>query len=111
MAKSPRRPPALDDKQLVRALKALAHGTRFDMVQRLAAAGELSCGRLAETFDVAQPTISHHLKILTDAGLLEARREGQHHFLSVNQQRLAALSTLLVDRLTAKRRRRGVTTT
>lgn len=96
----------MDDGELVRVLKALAHPKRFRMVQEIAAAGELSCGQIAERFPVAQPTISHHLKILTDAGVLEMRREGQHGFCSVNRDLIARALTVLPGRLTPARRRR-----
>lgn len=100
----------LDDAQLVKALKALADPGRFRMVQEIAAAGELSCGEVAELFDLAQPTVSHHMKILTDAGLLVTRSEGKHHLTSVNRELLARIATLLPTRLapSAKVRRRPV---
>jgi DNA-binding transcriptional ArsR family regulator len=91
--------PAAERAQLVRVLKALAHAQRFRMVEELAAAGELSCGQLAEKFDLSQPTVSHHLKILIDAGLLIARHHGPHHFLSVDGALLAELAALLPARL------------
>jgi ArsR family transcriptional regulator len=95
----------MDDGRLVRVLKALADGKRFRMVQEIAAAGELSCGQLAEKFTLSQPTISHHLKILLDAGVLVARHDAQHHFISVNQELLDELATLLPGRLTRTDRR------
>src|SRR5580693_10736194 len=90
------------DRELIRALKALADPTRFRMVQQIAEAGELSCGAVAERFDVSQPTISHHLKILLDAGLLVQRTEGKHHFTSVDKKLLARIVALLPVRLSAK---------
>jgi ArsR family transcriptional regulator, arsenate/arsenite/antimonite-responsive transcriptional repressor len=66
----------LDDQTLVRALRALGAATRFRMVQEVAASRELCCGQVAERFDVTQPTISHHLKVLRDAGLVESTRRG-----------------------------------
>jgi DNA-binding transcriptional ArsR family regulator len=89
----------MDDRTLVRALKALADPTRFRMVQEIAAAGELSCGQIAAHFDVSQPTISHHLKILSDAEILVRRSEGKHHFTSVNEALLKQLVVLLPARL------------
>src|SRR5260221_4367456 len=89
----------MDDRELVRALKALADPTRFRMVQEVAAAGELSCGQIAEHFDVSQPTISHHLKVLADADILVRRSQGKHHFTSVNQALLKQLTALLPARL------------
>jgi ArsR family transcriptional regulator len=91
----------LSDRDLIRALKALADPTRFRMVQEIAVAGELSCGEVAERFDVSQPTISHHLKILLQAGLLVQRTEGKHHYTSVDRPLLASLVAVLPKRLGA----------
>jgi DNA-binding transcriptional ArsR family regulator len=87
------------DRELIRALKALADPMRFRMVQEIAEAGELSCGQVAEKFDVSQPTISHHLKILLDAGLLVQRTEGKHHYTSVNRALVSTLVAVLPKRL------------
>jgi DNA-binding transcriptional ArsR family regulator len=89
----------ISDRTLIRALKALADPTRFRMVQEIAGAGELSCGAVAERFDVSQPTISHHLKVLMDAGLLVQRTEGKHRFTSVDRALVANILALLPKRL------------
>ena len=94
------------DTALFRALKALAHPTRFRMVQEIAAAGELTCGGLGERFRVAQPTVSHHLKLLVDAGVVHQRREGQQHLLSVDRACLERLLGELPDTLAPARGRR-----
>src|SRR5215470_9256936 len=78
----------IDDRSLVRALRALADANRFRMVQEIAGAGELSCGQVATRFALSQPTISHHLKILSDAGIVKIRNEGQHRFMSVDHELL-----------------------
>jgi len=95
----------MDDDRLVRVLKALADPKRFRMVQELAEAGELCCGDLGRCFEVSQPTISHHLKLLAEAGVLTARHDGQHHFISVNRRLLDEVSALLPARLRAGRSR------
>ncbi len=91
--------PDISDQDIVRALKALADPTRFRMIQEIAAAGELSCGELTECFDVSQPTISHHLKLLMDAGLLIQRAEGKHHYTSVDKKLVARIASLIPSRL------------
>jgi len=101
------------DREAVRVLKALADPKRFQMFKAIAAAGELSCSQIGKRFPLAQPTISHHLKILYDAGLLQVREDGQHHFISVNQQQLRSVLHTLPQRLIRRRaagsrRRRGV---
>jgi ArsR family transcriptional regulator len=99
----------MNDTDLVRVLKALADPIRFRMVQEIAAAGELSCAQIGEHFEVTQPTISHHLKILTDAEILVRRTEGKQHFTSVNQPLLKQVVHLIPTRLapTARPARRA----
>ncbi len=89
----------ISDETLIQALKALADPTRFRMVQEIAGAGELSCSGVAERFDVSQPTVSHHLKILLQAGLLVQRAEGKRHYTSVDHELLARLLGELPRRL------------
>src|SRR5450432_196435 len=89
----------MTDRDLIRALKALADATRFRIVQEVARAGELSCGEVGEHFTLSQPTISHHLKVLLDAGVLLARNEAKHHYLTVNHEIVDSLTTLLPNRL------------
>jgi ArsR family transcriptional regulator len=80
----------VNEKDLVQVLKALADPTRFAMVQKIAAEGELTCSEVAEGSALSQPTVSHHLKILTDAGVITVRNEGKRHHLSVNHALLGA---------------------
>ena len=94
----------MDDTDLIKVLKALAEPKRFRIVQEIAAAGELSCGEVGEKFTHSQPTMSHHIKILSDCGLLVGRSEGQHHYISVNQQLLAEVMKLLPRRLAPGKR-------
>lgn len=91
----------LDDSTLIKLMKALADPTRFRMVQEISASGELSCGEVAKLFDITQPAISRHLRILTDAGLLLVRKEGKFHITSVNKPLLAGLGELIPARIAA----------
>ena len=99
----------MDDASLVRALKALAHPKRFRMVQQIAAAGELSCTQLGERFALSQPTVSHHLKLLSEAGVLAVRQQAQHHYISVDRRLLRQILASLPARLAAPARRRKST--
>ena len=85
----------MDDAVLVKVLRALGDPKRLRMTQEIAAAGELSCGQLAELFDVSQPTISHHLRILREAEILLVREAGQHRFISVNRKLIRGLGRFL----------------
>jgi ArsR family transcriptional regulator, arsenate/arsenite/antimonite-responsive transcriptional repressor len=79
----------MDAGQFQRVAKALADPRRFDILQRVGAQPELACQRLCDCFPVSQATISHHLKELTNAGLVECRREGQFAFYRVRAEVLA----------------------
>jgi ArsR family transcriptional regulator len=57
--------------------KALADATRLRIYQAIAAKKEVTCGDLVVAPCVTPATVSHHLKILADAGLIECRRQGQ----------------------------------
>jgi ArsR family transcriptional regulator len=60
---------------LALTFKALADPTRVSIVNRLAA-GDCCVCDLTAVFELSQPTVSHHLRILRDAGLVEAERRG-----------------------------------
>src|SRR5258708_4039175 len=62
--------------QVDRAFSALADPTRRAILSRLAT-GEATVTELMEPFDLSQPTISKHLKVLEDAGLIERGRDAQ----------------------------------
>jgi len=70
----------MTEQQFQRVAKALADGRRFAIYERIAATPELACQRMSECFPVSQATVSHHLKELAGAGLVESRREGQYVF-------------------------------
>src|SRR5438132_6159817 len=65
-----------ESEELATRFKALADPTRVAIVNRLATADECCVCDLNAAFDLSQPTISHHLKVLREAGLVEASRRG-----------------------------------
>ncbi len=67
--------------------KALADETRQKIMQ-LCCCRALSVTEIVEQLDVAQPTVSHHLAILRDAGLVNIRHDGKQTFYSLNQERV-----------------------
>jgi ArsR family transcriptional regulator len=62
--------------QLAAQFKALADPTRVGIVNTLAQADEVCVCNLTAVFQLSQPTISHHLRILREAGLVESSRRG-----------------------------------
>ena len=85
----------MDQQQVMRITKALADPTRFRILQTIAAAGESCCSELATRFPVTQATCSQHLKVLTDAGLLTMRREGQFNYYRFMRDTLEAYRSTL----------------
>lgn len=67
----------MDAEQFQRIAKALADPRRFEILEHIAKQSEVGCQRLCGCFPVRQATISHHLKELASAGLVESRRDGQ----------------------------------
>ncbi len=68
--------------------KALADETR-QKIMALCCCEFVSVNDLVERLDVAQPTVSHHLKILKNAGLVKSERRGKQVFYTMDQERLA----------------------
>jgi len=67
----------METKKIERISKALADETRLRIYEAIAACDRLTCGELVSLRGVTPATISHHLKILSDARLVECRKEGQ----------------------------------
>ncbi len=68
--------------------KAIADETR-QRIMNLLCCNSLSVNEIVEKLDVTQPTVSHHLAILRDAGLVTIREDGKQTFYSLNQERLS----------------------
>jgi ArsR family transcriptional regulator len=68
--------------------KALADDTR-QKIMNLVCCQWLSVNEVVEQLNVTQPTVSHHLAILREAGLVNVREEGKQTFYSLNQERVA----------------------
>ena len=84
-----------DAEAIAERFKALADPTRVAIVNRLAAADEVCVCDLTATFDLSQPTISHHLRVLREAGLVEASRRGTWAYYRLVPETVAALGRTL----------------
>ena len=68
--------PRAGAERLAETFKALSDPTRVAIVNRLGRVAETCVCDLTAAFELSQPTISHHLRILRDAGLVESKRHG-----------------------------------
>src|SRR3984885_12768843 len=85
-------------EQVAPLLKALADPVRLRLMSLIASheGGEACVCDLNDAFDLSQPTISHHLKVLHDAGLITGDRRGTWIYYRVRPGALTALSQLLL---------------
>jgi len=90
--------PVLDESErdtLAARFKALSDPTRVAIVNRLAAADEVCVCDFVAALDLAQPTISHHLKVLRDVGLVESSRRGTWAYYRLVPEAVGALRDAL----------------
>lgn len=96
----------LSAEAFARIAKALADPQRCAILERIAKTGEHCCTELMTTCSLSQATISHHLKELTVAGLLERRRHGQFAYFRYRSDVMAAYAAELARRMGLDRRGR-----
>lgn len=77
--------------------KALSDSNRLRIVQSLLDGERCAC-RLLEQFSITQPTLSHHMKVLRECGLVQVRKDGKWSHYSLNYETLTAFRQF-VDRL------------
>jgi ArsR family transcriptional regulator len=80
---------------LAARFKALSDPTRLAIVNRLAGADEVCVCAFVAELGLSQPTVSHHLRILREAGLVEARRRGTWGHYRLVPETVAALAGAL----------------
>jgi ArsR family transcriptional regulator, arsenate/arsenite/antimonite-responsive transcriptional repressor len=81
----------------VEVLRALAHPVRWGILLRLAAEPGICACDFTEFFAVSQPTISAHLKVLREAGLVTTQRNGTTICYRIAPGRLTRLGTLITE--------------
>lgn len=69
---------------VARICKALGDNNRLQIVRMLTDGEKCAC-RLLEAFEITQPTLSHHMKILCECGLVSARKDGKWQHYSINK--------------------------
>jgi ArsR family transcriptional regulator, arsenate/arsenite/antimonite-responsive transcriptional repressor len=95
----------MTETELVLFAKAIADETR-QTIMKICCCEWLSVNEIVEQTSVTQPTVSHHLAVLREAGLVDVREEGKQTFYRLNQQRMTVCCGRLMvnfapeDRLT-----------
>jgi ArsR family transcriptional regulator, arsenate/arsenite/antimonite-responsive transcriptional repressor len=86
-----------DAQQLAQALKAIADPARLRLLSLIQAqpGGEACVCHLTEPLGLSQPTVSHHLKVLLQAGLVEREQRGSWAYYRITPEPLVALRNVL----------------
>lgn len=82
--------------EYVSVFKALADETRLKIIQMLSS-GELCACNILEEFNITQPTLSYHMKILTECGLVKGVKEGSWMKYTINNERLEIVKDIYED--------------
>ena len=84
----------MQSKDVALICKALGDANRPEIVKMLSDGEKCAC-KLLERFEITQPTLSHHMKILVSCGLVNDRREGKWHFYTLNCETLAGFKAFI----------------
>ncbi len=94
-----------EDQQLAKAMRALSHPARLAILRYLSDISTPCCGDVMSCVDLAQSTVSQHLKVLLEAGLIERKGQGTKNCYSICADKLSAVQSLFdrtVSPLTVK---------
>jgi ArsR family transcriptional regulator len=98
----------MDRSEIEKISKALADETRLRIFEAISANDRMTCGEIVSMRGVTPATVSHHLKILSEAGLIDCRREGQFvHSQAVPEKITAYAQALAKIARVKKPARRG----
>ncbi len=84
-----------DTKFIEKAMNAIADPCRLSILQEISRKGEVCCGDVQQLTGLSQPTCSHHIKLLSDSELVECRKEGRNHFITLNKNNFKKVSSFL----------------
>ena len=85
----------MDRSEIEKISKALADKTRLRIFEAISASQQMNCGEIVSMRGVTRATVSHHLKILSEAGLIACRREGQFVYSEAVPETIAAYARAL----------------
>jgi ArsR family transcriptional regulator len=88
-------PRLMDRAQIEKISKALADATRLKIFEAISSREHMNCGEIVSMRGVTPATVSHHLKILSEAGLIACRREGQFVYSQAVSETISAYTRAL----------------
>ena len=85
----------MDRAEIEKISKALADETRLRIFEAISASGHMNCGQIVSMRGLTPATVSHHLKVLNEARLIDCRRQGQFVYSQAVPETIAAYSRAL----------------
>jgi ArsR family transcriptional regulator, arsenate/arsenite/antimonite-responsive transcriptional repressor len=76
----------MDNAQFHRITKALADPRRFELLQRIASRKEVACNDIRCEFPISAATLSHHVKELSNAGLIDIRKDAKYIHMKLRRR-------------------------
>jgi ArsR family transcriptional regulator, arsenate/arsenite/antimonite-responsive transcriptional repressor len=95
---------AMNRNEIEKISKALADETRLRIFEAISASEQMTCGEIVSMRGVTPATVSHHLKILSEAGLIACRRAGQFVYSQGVPKKIAAYAGALAKMARGKKR-------
>ncbi len=99
----------MNESEIALICKALGDENRVQIIKMLSG-GELCACKILDAFNITQPTLSHHMKILTDCNLVDSRKEGKWTYYSINCEKFSDFKNAVsqfVCKKTAKKNSSG----
>ena len=78
----------MNESEIAVICKALGDENRVQIIKMLSG-GELCACKILDAFNITQPTLSHHMKTLTDCNLVNSRKEGKWTYYSINCEKFS----------------------
>ena len=83
---------------IAKVYKALGEPTRIKIIRLMAKQDELSCAEISKSLNlIAGSTLSHHLKLLTECGLLKLKKVGVYHIYQIQKEALKHYAPAVID--------------
>ena len=84
----------MNEKEISKTFKALSDETRVKIVLELIKNDELCACKLLELVDCQQSTLSHHMRLLVDSGIVKARKDWKWTHYSINKERISEIGNI-----------------
>ena len=86
----------MKESEIALICKALGDENRVQIIKMLTG-GELCACKILDAFNITQPTLSHHMKTLTDCSLVNSRKEGKWTYYSINCEKFSEFKSAIAE--------------